>query len=320
MRDVLGAVAVAVPFLLGLSAGGGSHEAFRFQDADIIESSGAVVDGDLLYTTNDSGDSGRIFAVDTTTGETVGVTHWADAPTDVEALAPAGPGEVWVADIGDNGADRDGVEVARVPVGRGDRDVSVQTFTLTYPHGRAVDAESLLCDPQTGRLYVVTKEVFGGTVYAAPRDLAADGDNELKPIGSVGGLATDGAFFPDGKHLIVRSYGGAEVHAWPSMRLLATFDLPDQDQGEGIAVAADDSLWLTSEGLHAPVLNLALPADVRRAMSGATSSVEPVPSPAVVSPDVPGDPDTWPWLLGGLFLLGAVVGAVAVLLRSLRPR
>ena len=314
-RTALVGIAVSVPFVLGFTTGGGHHDvAFRFQDRDIIESSGLVVDGDLAYTTNDSGDSGRIFAVDTRTGETVGVTRWSDSPTDVEALAPAGPGEVWVADIGDNDGDRDHVEVARVPVGRGERTVDAETYALTFPGG-PVDAETLLSDPKTGRLYIVSKEVFSGTVYAAPRTLSPGSDNLLTPIGSAAGIATDGAFFPDGRHLIVRSYAGAEVYAWPGLRRVDPLDLPDQEQGEGLAVDADGSLWLSSEGVQAPVLHVDLPAAVRQAMAGAS----PSSTPGINDPSRPVDPashDAWPWLAGLLLFLVAA----AVLVRSLRPR
>ena len=99
-RVALGAL-VAVPFLLGAAAGApgaADHPAFRFADPEIVESSGLVVlpgagrDAGLVVTTNDSGDSGRVFTVDPATGDTVGVTSWPTDPDDVEALAPAGPG------------------------------------------------------------------------------------------------------------------------------------------------------------------------------------------------------------------------------------
>jgi hypothetical protein len=316
LREGLGAVAVSVPFLLGLTSGpDADHVAFRFQDQAITESSGLVVDGGLVYTTNDSGDSGRIFAVDRRTGETVGVTEWSDDPTDVEALAPAGPGEVWVADIGDNGADRHDIEVTRVPVGRGERHVDAETYELTYPGG-PVDAETLLTDPRTGRLYVVSKQVFNGTVYAAPEILSPDGDNVLRPIGTAPGLATDGAFFPDGEHVIIRSYAGAVVYAWPVLRRVGSFSLPAQEQGEGLAVGPDDSLWLSSEGVRAPVLHIDLPAGVRDSMAGVAPSWKPSPTvPDPAAPAAQRSHEAWPWLLG----LGLFVACVFVLVRSLRP-
>ena len=323
MREVVLGVVVAVPFVLGLTTSEpGDHVAFRFQDRAITESSGLVIQGELAYTTNDSGDSGRIFAVDVHTGETVGVTVWADDPTDVEALAPAGPGAVWVADIGDNAAERGAIEVTRVPVGRGEHRVDVETYELTYPGG-PVDAETLLADPATGRLYVVTKQVWGGSVLAAPAELSPDGENLLTPVGTATGIATDGAFFPDGQHVLIRSYGDAVVYAWPALTRVASFALPDQEQGEGLAIGADDSLWLSSEGVRAPVLHLPLPADVQQAIGGlAPSPVTPTatPTPATSQdPSRPHDPasrEAWPWLLG--LLLFAVAATIGV--RSVRPR
>src|SRR5688572_7529917 len=105
-RRIAVGVCVAAPFLIGAAAGtsGADDATFRFTDADIVESSGLVVTdtplGGLVVTTNDSGDSGRVFTVDPSTGSTVGVSAWSPEPRDVEALAPAGPGHVWVGDIG----------------------------------------------------------------------------------------------------------------------------------------------------------------------------------------------------------------------------
>ena len=333
MRSQILLAATAVPFLVAALLPGallGGDEATRFQDPEIVESSGlAVVDG-LLVTTNDSGDTGRLFTVDPVTGETVGVTQWSAEPEDVEALAPAGGGEVWVADIGDNRAERASVSVARVPVGRGSRDVDVPTYELVFPEGPR-DAESLLADPATNQLYVISKGVFGGAVYAAPERLSADRPNRLSEVGPVLPIATDAAFFPDGRHVIVRAYSEAAVYSWPDLELLGRFGLPHQQQGEGIAVAADGTIYASSEGLHAPVLRIALPAAVRRAMAADTASPSPTPSdgpePSQTPPpgtrqgtELPeqdvGPRSAWGWAVGGLIGLGIVV----VLARALRPR
>ena len=90
----------------------------RLADPRITESSGLVDLGADWVTTNDSGDSARLFVVSPRTGRTVGlVTDCAPSVVDVEALAPAGPSAVWVGDIGDNNAERKSVSVFRVPVG-----------------------------------------------------------------------------------------------------------------------------------------------------------------------------------------------------------
>jgi hypothetical protein len=328
---VLAGLAV-VPFVMGAAAAPTASDdvAFSFTDPDITESSGLVVQGDLAFTINDSGDSGRVFAVDTTSGDTVGVTHWEDDPTDVEAIAPAGPGAVWVGDIGDNTETRDAVQVARVPVGRGDRTVTPTVYDLVYPDG-AHNAETLLRDPTTGRLYVATKEVLGGTLYAAPRHLAADAPNRLRPVGPVLPIATDGSFLPDGKHLVVRNYSAATVYAFPSLEPLGTFALPAQPQGEGLAVHDGDRLLLSSEGVRSDVVSAELPADLARAVAPASDSASPAPttpSPSDTAPPTFSREDTelpettettrpaWPWFLSGL--LG--VGVIILLTRSLRRR
>ena len=325
----------AIPFVVGALMPGSrpaGDEVTRFEDPAIVESSGlAVVDG-MLVTTNDSGDTGRVFTVDLATGRTVGATAWSAQssaqPEDVEALAPAGgiEGEVWVGDIGDNRAKRPSVSVSRVPVGRGNLDVDTPSYDLVYPEGPR-DAESLLADPVTGRLYVVSKGVFGGAVYAAPERLSARRPNRLEEVGPVLGLATDAAFFPDGRHIIVRSYTEAAVYSWPDLTEVGSFGLPDQQQGEGIAVARDGTIYASSEGLHAPVLRIALPAAVRRAMEPASPSATPTPTPSATP--VPGSREgqelpqqdvgprsPWGWALGGILGLGMVI----VLARALRPR
>jgi hypothetical protein len=327
----------ALPFLIGTLVSGnamGGDVVTRFEDPAIVESSGlAVVDG-LLVTTNDSGDSGRIFAVDPSNGQTAGVTSWSADPTDVEALAPAGGGEVWVGDIGDNLAKRDSVSVARVPIGRQDADVDVSSYELLYPAGPR-DAESLLADPATGRLYVISKGVLGGAVYAAPERLSPRKPNQLQEIGPVLGIATDAAFFPDGRHIIVRNYSQAAVYSWPDLEEVGRFGLPQQEQGEGVAVAADGTIYVSSEGIRAPVLRISLPAAVRRAMrpqptstpSPDSASPSPSPSPSPTLPPgtrqgrelpeaAPEDRSAWGWALGGVLGLGIVI----VVARALRPR
>jgi hypothetical protein len=323
--QAIGAVVLATPFLLGAAAvpdGPRAKVVTRFADPDIIESSGLVVVGDLAVTTNDSGDSGRVFTVSLATGRTVGVTHWSGEPEDVEALAPAGDGEVWVGDIGDNTAGRSSIEVARVPYGEQDREVDADRIELRYPDGPR-DAESLLVHPRTGRLFVISKTFLGGTVYAAPADLVPGQTHRMRARGGVLGMATDAAFFPDGKHLIVRSYARAVVYAWPSLEVVSGFELPAQEQGEGIAVSAAGAVFASSEGVEAPLLRINLPREVRRAVT----PPPPTPTPSDYPTTKPRDEvrdgveqddsrEVWPWVVGGAFGLAALV----VLIRSLRPR
>ncbi len=255
-------VCVALPFLLGAAAGARAapDPAFRFADPGIVESSGLVVvdaPGDLVVTTNDSGDVGRVFTVDPATGDTVGVTSWTPQPVDVEALAPAGPGHVWVGDIGDNQHVRSSVEVLRVPVGRGRTAAVPEAYALVYPDG-ARDAEALVCHPLTGQLFVITKGVFAGTVYAAPMRLRAHRVNRLVEVGEAPGIVTDATFLPGGGGVVMRTYANAHLATFGTWEPVASWELPQQDQGEGIALAGRD-LLLSTEGVRSPVLRVPLP-------------------------------------------------------------
>jgi hypothetical protein len=305
---------LVVPSLLGVAVAPADQAqvVFSFRDNDIIESSGLVVVDGLVVTTNDSGDTGRVFTVDPATGKTVGVTTWSDDPTDVEALAPDGHGGVWVGDIGDNTGSRDSVQIAHVAIGGAGSDVEPEMLDLTYPDG-AHDAETLMRDPTAGRLYVASKGVLGGELFEVPES----GDGRMRALGDVLPLATDGAFLPDGKHLVIRNYAVAAVYAFPSLEKLDQFQLPDQPQGEGLAVDPDGSLLLSSEGLHSKVLRVSLPTRI--------ASPSPTVSPSTHTEshedsELPETTETqrpaWPWFLGGLIGLGCLV----VLTRSMRRR
>ncbi|KRA30896.1 MULTISPECIES: hypothetical protein [unclassified Nocardioides] len=302
-----------VPFVIGFMAPGAASEpvpgtvVFSYTDPEIVESSGLVARDGLVVTVNDSGDSNRIFTVDPATGDTVGVTRWQGDARDIEAIAPAGDGEVYVGDIGDNAATREEIEIARVPFGRGNQDVDAATYDLVYPDGPH-DAETLLVHPKTGQVFVVAKE-FIGRIYAAPNDLDEKGLNELAAVDEVLGTATDGAFFPDGEHLVLRNYGQAAVYTWPDLDRVATVDLPAQQQGEGIAVSESGEVLIGSEGVNSEVLRVDLPTDESAAPTPGASN-EGVP---VTAAD---DRSLWPWALGGVAGLAVIV----VLIRSLRPR
>ncbi|PWN02035.1 hypothetical protein DJ010_16020 [Nocardioides silvaticus] len=338
LEKLLAALAV-LPFGLGLSASGPApvegEVVFAFADPDIVESSGLIAHDGLFATVNDSGDGGRVFTVDPADGATVAETTWDGAPADVESMALTPEGDVLVGDTGGNISPRDSVEVYRVPFGQ-DGAVDPTTYELTYPDGTH-DSEALLIHPGTGQVLVVAKE-FIGRLYAAPLDLDPDRPNRLKELDDeVLPITTDGAFFPDGNHLVLRGYVKAAVYTWPSLDQVGEeFYLPDQEQGEGIAVGDDGSVYLSSEGTNSEVLRIRLPAEVRDAMAGP----EPEEKPDRDRPDrddpadeggpvsdetLDGDPGhdssdvarpLWPWAVGGI--VGVVV--LVVLIRSLRPR
>jgi hypothetical protein len=291
---------------------------FSFVDPAITESSGLVDLGSVMVTTNDSGGDPLVFVVDPRSGRTVGRTTFADAVTDVEALAPAGRDALWVGDIGDNDEQRDSVQVYRVPVGRGDRRVDAPAYQLRYPDGPH-DAESLIAAPG-GRLYVITKGILGGTAYVAPRHLDAGRTNTLRPIASVDVWATDAALFPDGKHVLVRGYDTAAIYTFPGFRPVASFDLPRQKQGEGVSISSSGRIRLSSEGRNSAVLQVALPDDVRKVVE-ATPGPSSTPShgPARIDDNDSNGQNGIPATLV-LAAVGGVAAVVAIALWMTRRR
>src|SRR6185437_12662303 len=111
--------------------GGRAHAAdstllFKFADSQIDESSGlgtsSYGDG-IVYTHNDSGDTARFFAVNSS-GATVAIytlkgatAHdWEDMETGTDA---SGKPVLYLGDIGDNSAKRTEIDVYQVPEPRG---------------------------------------------------------------------------------------------------------------------------------------------------------------------------------------------------------
>ncbi|MDP9822153.1 hypothetical protein [Nocardioides massiliensis] len=277
LAAVLAAVALAPA--AAATAQPAAEERAAFTDERIDESSGLVDLGDVVVTVNDSGDDAIVYVVDLTTGDTVGTTVFADSVVDVEALAPAGDvdGEptVWVGDIGDNAGRRPDIRLYRVPVGRGDREVAAPAYRLVYPD-RAQDAETLLVHPDTGRVLIVTKSLFGGTVYVAPKQLRTDRLNRLRPVTRVSGFLTDGAFWPDGRHVVLRDYGAASLLTYPGFERLGEIALPEQEQGEAISVGADGRVLVSTEGRYSVIHEVRLPpALVPSTEPGLESVAEP---------------------------------------------
>ena len=263
-----GAGALVLSVLVPSAAGApGSRVELTFADPAIDESSGLVVTGGDVLTVNDSGDGPVVYVVDAATGATVGrTTYTTDEVVDVEAMARGRNGSVWVGDIGDNDRLRPVISVYRLPaVTRGDRTVTAQRFDLAYPDGPR-DAETLLVHPSTGRVLVVTKGVFGGQVMAAPRTLRIDEPNRLRPVGTVGGLVTDGTFLPGGA-VALRDYADGFVLDPRTWRTVGSFRLPGQQQAEAIAPWPQRRVLVSSEGESQPLLSAPVPRRLLRQAS-----------------------------------------------------
>jgi hypothetical protein len=288
-------VVLAIVALLPAGASAAPAELFTFRDPQIAESSGIVASAtrdDVFFTHNDSGDTARFFAVDRH-GCTLGVfTAPGVTATDWEDIA-RGPGSsLWLGDIGDNNAKRDEIAVYRFdepPVGTStdgsgcppaaEQALAATSYRLRFEDGPR-DAETLLVDPRTSQVFIITKSPAAGALYAAPNPLNANDVNVLRKVADVGtpGFATGGDISPDGKSVAVRNYGEIGIRTIPDGDLAMAFapgarvqrlDAPDRGkQGEGLGFTrVGRELLTSSEGLSAPVFLIPLACPRRDSVS-----------------------------------------------------
>ena len=293
-------------------------------DARITESSGLALsedDPDLAYTINDSGSVDAVYAVELSTGAVVGVTVVSGtAWVDTEALA-LHDGTLWVADVGDNAGQREDVSLYSLDEpGRGDSTTTPQRHRLEHPGG-PVDVESLAVDPTSGRMLLVTKQLLEGSLLALEADPAVDEVTTLQEVDvPTLSLATDAAWTPDGRHLVVRNNGEAQVLDPESGDVLTTFALPDQEQGETLAVAPDGrSIVIGTEGRPTPLLRVALDLPTSQSGPGALENTSAVDQPA---PGIPDEEIGRRWLtpVMSLVALGALALVTVWMERSPRRR
>ncbi len=243
---------------------------FSFDDNRITESS-MLARSDahegVWWTANDSGDSARIFAVDKT-GKTVAEVTYDGPARDVEAMAIGTNKRIYVGDIGDNLSNQKTVTVYSLPEPDEleDQKVKVRPYKFRYPDGPH-NAEALLINPQTNRLYIVTKEMPRSAIYAAPTpdEMSRTEVNDLEKIGNAPAIISDGTFTPDGRRLLLRSFDSLTVLSWPALKTTGTAKLPTQIVGESLAMGPDDdSVVFGSEGKNSSVYRLAIPTGAKK--------------------------------------------------------
>jgi hypothetical protein len=234
---------------------------FTISDPRITESSGLTASHrhpGVYWTINDSGDGPYVYAVDSATGKTVARVGMRGVdPRDVEAISIGPDGDLYVGDIGDN---LDGswseVWIYRFPEPRQlhDQTVDVTRYTVRYDAGPR-NAEALMVQPKTGRVYIASKNEDGGHLYAGPVKLTTKGVNVFRSVADVPWV-TDGAFSPDGTRLVLRGYFWASEYRWTNGRpqKIDTLDPPMQRQGESVTFTADGrAVMYGTEGAHGKV-------------------------------------------------------------------
>ena len=271
-------------FILAAWAAGAAGDAPRFgprvdrgvvEHAPIREASGIVAsrkNPDVLWVHNDSGQPNQVFAV-SARGDHLG-TYVLDGVTnhDWEDIA-IGPGPqdgqsyLYIGDIGDNRARRDLKYIHRLPepqVKAGPAAVhhlsAVETLSFRYPDGRR-DAETLLVDPLTKDLYVISKREAGLGVYraaypqptGAPMTLERVATLVLEAQPTTEDWLVGGDIAPSGAEILLKSYRavyywarapGQTVHEALAVRPIPLPYQPEP-QGEALGWKADATGYYT---------------------------------------------------------------------------
>jgi hypothetical protein len=224
---------------------------------------------------NDSGNPAKLYAINTK-GELLGIFSLTGSRCrDWEDIA-VGPGPeanvdyLYIGDIGDNSGAYPSVTVYRIPEPVVDSNSifsELQTepaekIEFIYPDGPK-DSETLLVDPLTKDIYVITKRNLFSRVYLAPYPQSTDKPTKMLLVAILPwGLATGGDVSPDGKLVVVRGLTSASIwHRHESQPLwkaflgdYSTIELMPEPQGEAICFDASSSgFFTTSEKPFQPI-------------------------------------------------------------------
>ncbi len=253
----------AAPSYAGTEQTAESRIIFHINVDRITESSSlavSTVHPGLVYTTNDSGDGPYVYVLNRS-GQLVGTTTLSGVtPVDIEALSAGKDGSLIVADIGDNNGKRSSVPVYKIPQpDAGDHTVTPTKVSLTYSDGPR-NAESVVYDPASGRLIVVSKLLMGGRIYQTPPKAFSQPTAVLSPVADAPMMSTDASLLPGHAAIVVRTYRDAVIYHYPGFTYWADLDLPTQQMGESIAwVPGGKAVWVGSEGVNSPVWTVPLP-------------------------------------------------------------
>jgi hypothetical protein len=196
----------------------------------LVEASGICVsrsNPSVLWSHNDSGHPNRLFAIGNK-GEDLGYFILTGAGArDYEDIC-IGPGPIegvnyiYLADIGDNDAQYSYIIIYRFPEPDAHQldsagiyymnSESIERMEFTYPDGPR-DAETLMIDPWTKDLYIVSKRDYRSLVYKATYPQAVGARTELEKIAQLPfNWALAGDISADGTLIAIKVFN--RIYSW----------------------------------------------------------------------------------------------------------
>ncbi len=189
-------------------------------NAEIDEASGIAcshIRSDLFWIHNDSGDKGRVFAVDSAAHAVATYYLKGIENRDWEDICSGmidGKSYLFVGEIGDNNAQYPTKMIYRFAepqVKSGSSAVvdtisDIQTISFEYPDG-VRDAECLMFDPQTKDLYIISKREDSIHVYQLPYPQATTGLATIQLVAVLPyTFIVGGDISTDGTEILIKDY------------------------------------------------------------------------------------------------------------------
>lgn len=261
----------------------------KIKSPAIDESSGLAASRcqqNILWTHNDSGDDAYIYALDLE-GTNKGTWRIANIENvDWEDIAAykdkTGKCFLYIGEIGDNKLKRREHFVYRVAeptisdtTALATRKNSlaieaVETVRFVYPDFDQ-DAETLMVEPKSGDIYVVTKRVSGPAgvyrlkpTFGEAQIQRAEKMREISVPAIPNGFVTGGDISPDGRRMVICDY--SQAYEWSLPETVSQFDeiwkqeptridLGKRSGGESVCYSASgSSIFATSEGRNSSVI------------------------------------------------------------------
>ena len=241
-------------------------------DEKLYEASGLVasrINKGMLWTINDSGNDARLFLIDNK-GNTIH-SYWIDKATNIDwedltiYTDDTGKSKIYIGDIGDNYTIRKNINIIVLdePIFGDPNDTIItnyKNYQFKYPDG-AKDAETIMLDPLTSTLFVITKREENVRIYEAPMmsNISDTLDLIFKkalPFYNV----TSGDVTANGEEILLKSYDS--IYYWKRTedetileamtRDHVILDYSPEPQGESIAWSVDNNGFFTLSEKRGP--------------------------------------------------------------------
>ncbi len=208
---------------------------------------------------------------------------------DIGSAVIGGTAYLYLADIGDNANARSTINIFRVVeptiTGSNSSTAAFEQIVCEYPAGSVPshkDAETLIVDPDTGDIYIVTKRITPARCYRLAHQASYSGTQTLEYLGeiwtgpftddatgpSTGGYVVGGSISDDGKIVVLKNYQDVFVFVREDKGATSIYDAMtaaplivegyvggerpsshpnNEPKGEGVCFLANGDLVTTSE-------------------------------------------------------------------------